>query len=495
MKHPVFSEKNRPVMSSLLILCLLVAAIFTGQEAISAPYGAYDIHQASQYRPSHTTEAVLDQKRWRELDAYNVAMSATIYSYPGVMEYLQLYRQTTESANPEFTPFNTFNHGREMAGPDYTVFKAPNVDTLYSNAWLDLSKGPIVFEVPDTSGRYYTANFIDMYANASNIGQRTYGTDGGKFLIATTRWEGEAPDGMPVFRTTTPYMWVLLRILIDDPSEYPEVHALQDKFTFTPLAEYLDPRRKIEYGTDKLIPAKLGDAMDFFRIADFVIRENGFPIEDTGHVYTFRRIGIGGDKPFDPDSLDEGTRLGLNRGYEDAMEMINGSNKFHVKEKVNNWRVGDVGMYGHNYLHRSFVNHVGLGANVIEEDHAFVTFTDKDGQLLDGAHSYRIHFPDGQTPPVNAFWSLTLYLMPEGTVYANDLNRYALGDRSRDMQFNKDGSLDIFIQHNKPETYAGNWLPPPEGKFWLALRCYIPKQVIQDGTWKPPFVERVGIRQ
>jgi hypothetical protein len=473
------------------IFFIILGICIIALKSEAANYGDYDPAQVSQFRPPHSSDIVPEDSRWREVNAYTVGMSAAIYVYPAVMQYLQMVRQVTDKTDPEYAPFNSFSHGREMAGPEYKTFKAPNVDTLYSNAWLDLTKGPLVMSVPDTGGRYYTASFLDMYSNATNIGQRTYGDKGGKYLIATTQWQGQVPGGLTLFRVTTPYMWVLLRILIDNPSEYSQVHVLQDKFTFIPLEQYLNPEKTVSYDTQKLISAKMDGAMDFFRIADFVISENGFPITDSGHVSTFQRIGIGGKEPFDENLLSVETKSGLERAYSDVMAMLETTGKQKRSKMVNNWRVGDVGMYGSNYLLRATVNRLGLGANVIEENHAFVTFTDKEGVPLAGTNTYRIHFSAGKFPPVNAFWSLTLYRLPENTVYANVLNRYALGDRSRDMKYNEDGSLDIFVQHNEPTGLSDNWIPAPEGKFWLVLRCYLPKQEITDGGWEPPYIESV----
>jgi hypothetical protein len=480
-----------PATKVFWFLCAILGMCIIVIRAEAVNYGAYDPTQADQFRPPHSPDIVPEDSHWREADAYTVGMSAVIYAYPAVMQYIQMVRQVTDKTDPEYAPFNTFSHGREMAGPEYKTFKAPNVDTLYSNAWLDLTKGPLVMNVPETGGRYYTTNFLDMYSNATNIGQRTHGDKGGKYLIATTQWQGQIPEGLTLFRVTTPYMWVLLRILIDNPSEYSQVHVRQDKFTFTPLEQYLNPKRTVAYDTQKLISAKMDGAMDFFRTADFVIRENGFPITDLGHVSRFQRIGIGGQELFDANLLSVETKSGLERAYCDVMAMLETTGKQKRSKMANNWRVGDVGMYGSNYLLRATVNSLGLGANVIEENHAFVSFIDKEGVPLAGTNIYCIHFSAGKFPPVNAFWSLTLYRWPENTVYANVLNRYALGDRSQGMQYNEDGSLDIYVQHDKPTGLSDNWIPAPEGKFWLVLRCYLPKQEMMDGGWQPPYIEHI----
>jgi hypothetical protein len=199
--------------------------------------------------------------------ARTLAFDATVYGIGSVLQYRQMYDQAVDTTNADYTGFNVFSHGRELAGPGYLPFKTPNADTLYSHAWLDLTRGPVIFEIPDMEGRYYTANFIDMYTNATNISARTHGMTGGRYLIALTDWEGEVPEGAKLFRVTTPYMWILLRILTTDPEDAKTVHYFQDRFLIKPMCKAGDHRVKYPDG-------RVTDVENFFRILDFVLRTN-----------------------------------------------------------------------------------------------------------------------------------------------------------------------------------------------------------------------------
>lgn len=420
------------------------------------------------------------RRQWARL----LAADATVYGTASVLQYQQMHAQAVDKASDQYSGFNVFAHGRQLAGPDYQAFKSPNVDTLYSNAWLDLSHGPLLFDVPDTRGRYYTANFLDMYGNASNIGARIQGTGPGRYLIAPANWRGKVPPGARLFRVATPYMWILLRILVKDQNDVAAANALQDKFRLRSLA----PARA---SAPVFPPAEVRNGQDFFRILDFVVRSNGHPDTEDALVYRYRNIGIGKDLPFDPQAMDKDVLEGMEEGYQDAQKLIKSSIR-HSGASTGKWRTPvDVGRYGFNYLYRAATNTLGTGANVRDENLPFLTFADGDGAPLDGStNRYRLVFDT--PPPARFFWSLTLYDARTQQPHANPLNRYMLGDRSPGLQYGSDGSVTLYIQSEPPAgPLAANWLPAPRGPFYLAIRAYGPKAELLEGKWVPNSVQRV----
>lgn len=211
--NPKRAKRRRSAVAPLaLLLAMSLPVVSSGAEIARA----YDPGLADQFQSARIDEILPQDPEARQTFARSLAFDATLYGTAAVLEYRQLYALAVDRSDPQYVGFNTFSHGRTLAGPGYKPFKTPNADTLYSNAWLDLRNGPVMFEVPDTAGRYFTANFLDVHGNASNISARTHGFSGGRFLIATTDWQGEVPEGTTLFRVTTPFTWILLRVLVQD---------------------------------------------------------------------------------------------------------------------------------------------------------------------------------------------------------------------------------------------------------------------------------------
>lgn len=469
------------VAAALLAFPLVLQA--RGPETTSPP--SYTESMVDQREAPGMPDVVPRTPEARRQLARLLAADATLYGTASVLQYKQMFDQAVDKTSTEFTGFNVFKHGRQLAGPDYRAFKTPNVDTLYSNAWLDLTQGPVLFDVPDTKGRYYTANFLDMYANASNISARLHGTGGGRYLIAPAGWQGEVPPGAKLFRVATPYMWILLRVVVADEADVAGARALQDEFRLTSLAPGPAPR--------PAFPAPdVRDGKGFFSILDFILRTNGHPDTEDALVYRYRSIGIGTAVPFDSVALDASTAQGMEEGYQDAQGIIKASME-HSGTLAGNWRSPlGVGRYGFNYLYRAATNTLGTGANVRDENLPFVTFSDEDGAPLDGsANRYKLVLDT--PPPARFFWSLTLYDAKTRQPYPNPLNRYMLGDRSPGLQYGKDGSVTFHIQPDPPSaSEATNWLPAPRGPFYLVIRSQGPKPELLEGKWVPNPVRRAG---
>ncbi len=479
----MLNRSIRAVLAATVFFGTAVPAISTESQKPSV----YFTDQITQFQLPRLPDVVPTDPEARRKWAQTLAFDATIYGTASVLQYVQLHQQAVDAGAAGYTGFNRFSHGRDLAAPGYQAFKSPNADTLYSNAWLDLRAGPVLFTVPDTQGRYYTANFIDMFANASNIGARTYGTRAGRYLIATPDWHGKVPAGAKLFRVSTPHAWILLRILATDKADIARAVALQDKFQLAPSGQ-ANP-------TPLNYPAPDAEsALGFFRILDFVLRTNGYPVTEQALVTRYRGIGIAGASLFDEVAKDPEIRAGLEAGFSEARQVIKTS-LAQGGRTVNGWReTGDKGRYGANYLYRSVITTLGTGSNVSDESTSFTTFADAVGKPLDGiASQYRLVL--SPPPPVRFFWSVTVYDARTRELHPNPIGRYLINDRTPGLVHQPDGSIVITLQTAAPTgSDVANWLPVPAGPFYLGLRAYGPMPEVIDGKWAPNPVERLNTK-
>lgn len=468
-------------------LTLVVPALMAGSGALAqtqtspvAMQPSYDLGQVDQFNPSRAPDTIPNDPAARRHNAEVAATEATIYGLPAVLQYAEMYAQAVDRGGKRYVGFNRFVHDRDLAGPEYAAFKSPNSDTLYSNAWLDLTARPVIMTVPAVPLKYYTLNFFDVYGNASNIGTRTFGSTGGRYLIAPVSWRGQVPPGVTLFRVATPHMWVLMRIFAQKPSEVAIARSLQDRVTIVPYAAgaYSSPLAGVN-------PPVVGSdtGIGFMRVLDAVLRSNGHPVQEDALIRRFQAVGVAGPAPFDAATLDAETKAGIEAGYQTAMTIIRASRSQLGIPTGKAWNRIEKARYGFNYLNRATINYVGLGANVSEENFSFNTFVDAGRRPLDGSKAtYMLAL--APPPPVNAFWSVTLYDAATYRLHPNVLKRYLINDRTPGLVVGKDGSIRIAIQRDRPKD-ATNWLPAPDRPFYLALRAYLPKAAMLDGGWTP----------
>ena len=450
---------------------------------------SYDLSRVDQLEPETIPDVIPQDPSSRAAYARMLAMDAAIYGLPSVYQYAQMYVQAVDRSSPSYTGFDEWLHQREPATADFTTFKTPNVDTLYSNAWLDLSEGPALVRIPQIESRYYTLHFLDMYSNATNLSSRTVGAGGGDFLVVTPEWSGEVPRGVTAFRVATPYMWILMRILVgESAADVERVRALQDAVEIRPTAD-------VGSGSfPAAAPAAAeSDWRTFFEALDWVLRANGHPLQEDAYVHRFRSIGIGGGEPLELARLDQSTRGGMEAGFAAAMDVIRNSRaQIGVAIGETGWVTGSAGECGFNYLRRALLNFAGTGGNVIAEKQFFATYGSVSSGPLDGSKfDYVIRFET--PPPVRGHWSLTLYPASTGLFYRNEIDRYAIAPTTPGLRHGADGSLTVFIQHERPAD-AANWLPCPRGEFYLDLRTWEPGPGIRSGDWRPPPVMPVRSR-
>ena len=349
--------------------------------------------------------------------------------------------------------------------------------------------------------RYYLLPFYDAYSNVfASPGTRTTGTDAQFLLIAGPNWKGETPEGMSLIQSPTQMTWLLGRIQVNSPEDgATTVKKIQDAMRLVPLSEfsnedYTPPTGMVKVENQSIIPVKTIREFNvntyLSRLSELMVKNPPAPA-DSVIIKKMARIGLIPGQPFgvSTDNFILKTKLSklpdfIHKKFEDRRAEPD-------RALLNNgWMLVSegIGTYGTDFLRRAYIDFIGLGA-CIPEDAVYPNCSfDKNGNPLDANNKYTIHFEADQIPPVNAFWSLTAYNEDEFLV-KNELNRFALGDRD-DLKFNEDGSLDLYIQTNKPSgDQTQNWLPiPSNGPFYLTLRLYWPKQEVLDGKWKIPFV-------
>ncbi len=435
-------------------------------------------------------------------EARAIALDAYLYFYPLVTMDITRKQSTNIEPGKELAkgPMNTFVNVPAYPPADFKGVVRPNFDTLYSVAWLDLTKEPMVVSAPDTGGRYYLLPMLDMWTDVfASPGWRTTGTKAANFLVTPPGWHGETPAGFSHIAAPTPYVWIIGRTKTDGPRDYDAVHRIQAGYKVTPLSRWGKQPEPVSVQVDPAVdmktpPKTLIDSMPgekFFAYAADLLKLQPPHITDQPIIARLKRIGITPGESLNPDRLDPAIKSAMMHAPEDAQKLMAWKMP-SLARVVNGWSMNTdtMGVYGNYYLKRAMVAQLGLGANVPEDAIYPVNLADNLGSPLDGAHKYRLHFSKDEAPPVNAFWSVTLY-DPQGFPVGNPLNRFAV---SSWMPFQRetDGSLNLYIQNASPGPgKESNWLPAPNGPFNLTMRLYAPKFEALTGEWNPPAVERV----
>lgn len=427
-------------------------------------------------------------------DARSLSYDAYTYLYPLVtMEVTRRQMvNVPEGAKPGFGPPNAFHHIRAFPSADFRAVVRPNFDTLYSSAWLDLTTGPVVVSTPDTSDRYYLLPMLDMWTDVfASPGKRTSGTGAQEYVLVAPGYGGEVPAEKQVIEAPTPWVWVIGRTQTNGPADYAAVHAVQDGFAVKPLSpteHSIDPDQ--DTTTEPLRLVNGMSASDFFAFACEAMQLHPPHATDFSIHARIANLGIVPGGRFDADKLAATAPADVEAGATAAREAI-AANIAHLGTRANGWTVATeaIGVYGNSYLKRATVAFGGLGANPPEDAIYPVLLTDATGAPITGDQDYVIHFDADQLPPVDAFWSITMY-DSEGFQTANELDRFAIGDRDS-LTYNADGSLDIYIQHANPGSeHESNWLPAPTGPLGITMRLYAPRPEALNGTWMPPPVTK-----
>jgi hypothetical protein len=434
-------------------------------------------------------------------EARSIAKEAYIYGFPMVDSYRILYAYFVDHNNPEFkAPWNQIRNIPRVYTPDDKAIQTPNSDTPYSMVGMDLRAEPIVLTLPPVEkNRYFSVQLIDAYTfNFAYLGSRATGNDGGSFLIAGPNWDGAAPKGVKeVIRSETEFVLAAYRTQLFSSADLDNVKKVQAGYKAQTLSAFLGttpPKAAPVIDFIKpLSPAEERTSPEFFNILNFILQFCPTDPSETALMARFAKIGIGAGQTFDPSKLSPEVKTGIEQGIADAWADLGGLEKQVDAGKVTAGECfGTREFLKNNYLYRMGAAVLGIFGNSEQEAMYPVLGVDADGNKLNGANVYTLRFGPGELPPVNAFWSLTMYELPASLLVANPINRYLINSPMLpQLKRDADGGLTLLIQNESPgKDKEANWLPAPKGPFIMFLRLYWPKAEALEGKWTAPKAVR-----
>src|SRR5256886_4052553 len=436
-------------------------------------------------------------------EARAIAKEAYIYGFPIVDNYRIQHAYWVDKATPESKgPWTQIWTSARLFTPADTAIQTPNSDTLYSFIGADLRSEPLVLTVPAMEKeRYFSVQLIDYYTfNFDYIGTRTTGNDGGSFLLAGPGWKGDAPKGVKkVFHCETELAFPAYRTQLFNPGDIENVKKVQAGYKVQPLSAFLgQPAPKAAPAVDfikPLTPEEEKTSPQFFSILNFVLQFCPTVPSEQELMARFARIGVGAGKTFDANKLSPEMNTAIEQGTADAWVAFAGLKKDFEERKLSSGDVFGSRQYlKNNYLYRMGAAVLGIYGNSKQEAMYPAYYVDATKQKLDGTNHYTLRFAPGQLPPVNAFWSLTMYDEPQSLLVANPLDRYLINSPMLpQLKRDADGGLTVTIQNESPrQDKAANRLPAPEGAILSVMRRYRPEEAATEGKWRQPPLEREG---
>ncbi len=433
-------------------------------------------------------------------EARELAVETYVYAYPMILT--ELTRRLAMSAPAG--AMNRINHRREFPNPASTSVVRPNADTLYSAVWFDVSKEPQVFTVPNSQGRYFLLQFMDLWTDTFAVpGTRTTGGQAQTIVLAGAEWHGEVASNALLIRSPTAMGWMIGRVQTNGVDDYASVHEFQNGMSLQPMSGYAHPQAMSDdpptrtpvdpswrVSTPPVVLIESLSAQQFFEMFAELMKRNPPHANDYSMIHRMARLGIVPTRSFSFDAAPAEVQQALQAAASTALPAIKlGLGGVGVVK--NGWRIAAMGTYGTDYLARARIAHGALGANPVEDALYPSALADTSGKPFSSDHRYVLHFSKEQLPPVRAFWSLAMYDQRQ-LFSANPIDRYSIGDRDT-LKFNEDGSLDLYIQRESPgAARESNWLPAPaQGNFSMTLRLYWPKADALNGSWVPPAVQQV----
>lgn len=490
--HARFMRHLRSATGHVVVWVLVVASALT--------VACTDSHEMPEQGTAVQAEASLAELRALAKEAY-------IYGFPLVDNYRIQYSYFVDSSNPEYKgDWNEPHSVARVFTPQDKAIQTPNSDTPYTFLGADLRREPLVLSVPAVPReRYYSLQFIDMYThNFHYVGSRATGSEAGHYILAGPGWTGEVPEGIDgVIRCETEFAFVLYRTQLFGPDDLDEVKKIQSEYRVQPLSEFAGtttpgPAPDIRF-PKPLTPETQKTSLEFFGILNFLLQFAPTHPSEKELMVRLSRAGIGPGKQFDVSALSDDRRQAMEQGIADAWQTFSEYKAAVIDTGKKNSAdgFGTREFLGNDYLIRMASAVLGIYGNSKEEAIYPAYFVDADGKPLDASSNrYTVRFAPGKLPPVNAFWSLTMYELPAGLLTENRIDRYLINSAMvPNLARDEDGGITLYIQHESPKNdEQPNWLPAPSGPFYMILREYWPKPEALDGTWRVPPAIRVGAK-
>jgi len=425
-----------------------------------------------------------------------IAKKAWIYGYPMFYNYKTIYLYGMDKNYPDYAGgFNRFKHYAKMFSPADTAIVTPNDDTPYSWGILNVTDEPVILHVPAIANRYYVMQLVDFYTyNFAYVGTRATGWKAGNYMIAGPNWHGKKPKGVDqVFKCETDLVTILGRTEVKDRADLANVKKIQSKYKLIPLHDFLK-RTVPKVSKHKLELPVWQDkdyyARSFIPLLNAFLQYTSLHPSETALRKSFAGIGIIPGLAEDSIQYSPEIAAAIDEGIQDGMKELSENES---KTKSSTDLFGTRADLQNNYLARATGAGMGLFGNSKQEAVYTGSIKDDAGQFLSGENKYTLTFSKDQIPPVTYFWSITMYSIPQRYLVSNPINRYSIGDRDKDLKYNQDGSLTLYLQASSPGAdRETNWLPCPAGRFNYIVRLYGPKASITNGTWKQPLPVKIN---
>jgi hypothetical protein len=435
-------------------------------------------------------------------EARAIAKEAYVYGNPAVDGYRIMYSYFVAASNPDYKArWNEIKNIPRVYTHEDKAVQTPNSDTPYSFLALDLRAEPIVLTVPSMdANRYFSIQLIDMYThNFEYLGSRTIGNDGGQFLITGPGWDGTIPDGITAtIESETELMLAIYRTQLYNPEDLDKVKAIQEMYKAQSLSEFIGkPAPEVAPEIDFIAPlsqVEIRESPKVFEQLNFVLQFCPTHPSEKELMERFAKLNIGAGKDFNWDSFSPEIQEAIGQGMKDAWADFADLKKRADAGEITSGEIfGTREFLNNNYLYRMAAAVLGIWGNSAAEAIYPSYYVDADGEALNGANNYTLRFEPGELPPVNSFWSLTMYELPPSLLVENPLNRFLLNSTMMDdFVRDEDGGITFYIQHESPsKDKEANWLPAPEAPFSVVMRLYWPKEEALDGSWQLPPLKRV----
>ena len=425
----------------------------------------------------------------------NLVAEAYLQTFPIVENYKGIYFYGVLVQSPKYVPMNSLKHEAVLYSPADKFVVSANNDTYYSTGILDLRAEPVIFKVPASKDRYYTFQLVSMTTdNFGYIGVNTTGDEAGIYAVTSPNFNGTLPEGVEEIKSPSEFVVVAGRTTVnaEDPNDSEKAIALQQHYEIGPIHNFY-PDFKVSEVKPIDFPALVPTDLDneaFFSKLNFLMQYHKFTEDEQKIIDGYQKIGIKAGEPYrffsDHPEFQQAIIAGIKEGQTKVDSIAN-----NMGRNVNGWDLTSTGEYfGKNYTLRTGWAKRAIYVNSPSEAYYPSISVDEMGAQLNGANSYSITFPADNLPPAKYFWSLTMYHNDTKLMVDNDLKRYSIGDRTKGLTYNNDGSLTLYFSHNEPNEGNSNWLPAPEGDFYMLMRLYGPSNKVLDNQWTPPVIQR-----